>query len=251
LIRLFEKKMATQVLTNAKIWFDAVDLSGDFNSVAIEKTREVKDATVFGHTTKGNKPGLRSAKFSASGYVDLALGRSDVHLFNEIKSVSTPIIVSPDGGEVTEAAYFFNSVLSKFSHDGKMGDLFAFSIDAECLDNEPLVSGFITENNANITSSGNGSFKQLGSVAAGKRLYAMVQVLSVTGPSSSASIFVHSDNSSAFASPATQITFAPIGGAGSLFASVPGPITDDFFRLNYTITGASPVFYIVAAIGIL
>ena len=61
---------------------------------------------------------------------------------------------------------------------------------------------------------------------------------------------LQSDDNASFTSPTDRITFTDITAIGSDFQSVAGAITDDYWRLNYTISGTNPSFGIHATIGI-
>jgi hypothetical protein len=56
---------------------------------------------------------------------------------------------------------------------------------------------------------------------------------------------------SGFPSPATRLTFAQKTAAGYEFKSAAGAITDDWWRVDWTIGGtATPTFSFVVAVGI-
>jgi hypothetical protein len=61
---------------------------------------------------------------------------------------------------------------------------------------------------------------------------------------------IQSDNAEAFTTPTARITFAQATAAGAQLLSANGAITDDWWRVNYTIAGTAPSFTFGVAIGI-
>jgi hypothetical protein len=102
------------------------------------------------------------------------------------------------------------------------------------------------------TTSGTGTGLQLGAVAAGKRLYAAVHVLSVAGTGTpSITLRVESDDNSGFTSASTALTFAAATAPGGQIIRSDGTaITDSYYRIGWTVTGGSPSFLFAAALGI-
>jgi len=62
---------------------------------------------------------------------------------------------------------------------------------------------------------------------------------------------VQSDDAQAFLSPTDRITFAQATAIGAQWATpVSGAITDDWWRLSYTIGGTNPSFMVIVVVGI-
>lgn len=72
--------MATQVLTNAFVLLNAVDLSNHTKQVEVPEGVDAQDATAMGADTKINKPGLRTGSFKATFFQDYAAGSVDATL---------------------------------------------------------------------------------------------------------------------------------------------------------------------------
>ena len=87
---------------------------------------------------------------------------------------------------------------------------------------------------------------QLGAVASGQIVAASLHVIAASG--TSLDVTVESDSTSGMSSPTTQLTFAQATAIGGQFLSAVGPITDDWWRVSWTVVGGS--FTFVVAIGI-
>jgi len=61
---------------------------------------------------------------------------------------------------------------------------------------------------------------------------------------------LQSDDNSDFTSATDRATFTALTAIGSEIKSVAGAVTDQYWRLNYTISGTNPSFSIHATIGI-
>jgi hypothetical protein len=117
----------------------------------------------------------------------------------------------------------------------------------------PLVRGqFAHPPGAARTATGTGTGLNLGAVAAGKRLYASLHVLSVAGtatPTITGRIESSVDNT--FAAPTTRATFAAATAVGGQVLRTDGTAyTDTWWRIAWTISGTTPSFLFAAALGI-
>ena len=120
---------------------------------------------------------------------------------------------------------------------GTIGEMAGMNITGNAAGS--LIRGTL-EFNASAASSGNSTGIQEGAVAAGQSLYANLHVTAAAG--TTLDVVVQSDNSGAFSSATSRITFTQATGLTSEHLSVAGAITDDYFRVNYTIVGGSFTF---------
>lgn len=151
-------------------------------------------------------------------------------------------------------AYLMRGVALNYSaFEGQVGDMAAGSITGYA-SNSPLVRGrLIHPGSASRTSSSTGTARQVGVVVAGKKMYAALHVLSASGTSPTLDVIVQSDNASNFPSATNRITFTQATAGNTYqFSSVDGAITDDWWRVSYTIGGSStPTFSFAVTIGLL
>ena len=104
----------------------------------------------------------------------------------------------------------------------------------------------IIEFNSSATSSSTTTGSQLGAVSAAQRIVANLHVTTAVG--SALDVIVQSDDNSGFTSPTNRITFSQATGITSQHLSLAGAVTDDYWRLSYTIAGGS--FTFAVALGI-
>lgn len=235
--------MGALIVSQQKVWAGKYDISGDLSAVALKHSVESKDRTTLGNATRQRLAGLRSVGMQLEGFYNAGTGNIDDQMFTNIGVDGVPVSIGPTDGSFGETAYLFNAEFASYEPGAKIGDMFAFSVQAEAADS-PLVRGVILHNAAR-SASGNGSGNQLGAVTSAQRLYANIHLLSVTG-SGSLIAKVQSDDNASFTSAADRITFATLTALGSQSTSVAGAITDDYVRVNYTITGFTSVTFVVA-----
>jgi hypothetical protein len=141
------------------------------------------------------------------------------------------------------------SKLFEYSILGEIGEIAPFSI-SKSQSSDVVVRGTI-QLDSSLTSSGNSTGTQLGAVGSTEKCYAAIHCYSVSGTSTPTITFkLQSDDNSSFTSPTDRITFTGITSIGADFQSVAGSITDQYWRLNYAITGTNPAFGIHGTIGI-
>ena len=96
-------------------------------------------------------------------------------------------------------------------------------------------------------SGDSGTGIQLGAVSATQSVHASLHALTVSG--GTLDVTVESDTASGFPSTTTRITFAQITAVGSEFASAAGAITDEYWRVDFTVGGGG-TFDFVVCVGI-
>ena len=251
--------MADQIVRAQKLYVGGRDLSSDWTSLVLRAGREPIDFTKGGAETRVNKSGLFAVAFEADGVVDLGADLVEDELYNAVENLSdVPIIVAPrNTGVEGDPAYAMLANVGDFSPmaDANVGDRLNFRVSARASRTSAgagrLVRGTIMEDAQTArTATGSGTGRQLGAVASGKKLYACLQVLSASA-SDTLDVTIGSDVDNLFASEATQVTFAQKTAAGQYeWVEVDGPITDEWFRVNWTIGGASPSFSFVVVLAI-
>lgn len=237
--------MSTQVIQNAKLWMGGYDLTGRMNALALNYSADMVEETVLGDDTHIMKGGLKVATMAHEGYFSGGDGDVDDVLFDNMAAANLPVSIGPTTGADGELAYMLESVLSEYTPGASVGEMLAFSVSAES-SSVGLVRGTVMHN-ATRAASGNGTARQLGAVAAGESMFAALHVISGTG---TLDVVVQSDDNSGMTSPTSQITFAQATGVGAQWSSKAGAVTDDWWRINYTIGGGSPSFQFIVVLGI-
>ena len=170
-------------------------------------------------------------------------------LFSRLGLKGEVLSISPQAGAEGEIGYSFQTALSEYSPGAPVGEILAFSVSGEA-SSGPLVRGTILHN-ATRTANGQGSAFQVGAVGASQKLYAALHVVAASGTTPTLDVIVQSDDAMGMASPTNRITFAQASAIGAQWATpVAGAITDDWWRVDYTIGGGGPSFTFVCIIGI-
>lgn len=241
--------MAEFVHQNAKLWLAGYDLSGDMNSIALEYGVEPQDNTTFGDDTRSALGGLKTTRVALSGLWNGGTDEVDDVMFARIATQKEVLSVGVEAGADGEAAYSFESKIANYNPGGTVGEILKFDVTAMATGG-PLVRGTIMHN-AVRTATANGTARQLGAVAEGEKLYASLHVIAASGSSPTLDVIVESDDDTGFASGLTKITFAQATAIGAQWGTpVAGEITDDWWRVGYTIAGGSPSFTFIVIIGI-
>lgn len=251
--------MATVVLADAKVLAGGYDVSGVLNACNLQYDAEALDDTHFGDTTRKMKGGLKTVDFSMSGHMEYGAAAIDKLLFDNLGNPagSAPILdvitVAPEqGGEYGTRAFFFKPMLSSFEPlSGEMGQLVPFTAASVGANGDPLIRGTVMHDlDPARTGSGTATIAQLGAVAAGQRMYMSLHVIAVSGSSPTLDVVIESDDNGSMTSATTRITAVQMDAVGAQYLSVAGPITDDYWRVSYTLGGSTPSFTFAVALGI-
>lgn len=196
--------------------------------------------------------GLKSGSVNIEFMQDVAVGEVDDTLFPLLGVVNVPksvVVGSADGSP----AYLLKSIpLTYTPVQGAVGELAMGTISGSS-STGPVVRGkLLHPSNVDRTSSSTGTGRQLGAVSATQKVYAALHVISASGTSPTLDVIVQSDDNAGFTSPTTRITFTQATGRTSQLSSLAGAITDDYWRVSYTIGGsATPTFAFAVTCGIL
>ena len=241
--------MSKFVLTNAGLIFDAYRLTSSMNAINLNYGAEAKDCTVMGDDTRSALGGLKTVQLQAAGYYDAV--PADSPLFTNIGVSNKNISVIPEGSTVGDIAYFFKAMAGEYSFGETIGEVNKFSLGAGSADG-PLVRGQLL-NDSTETVSGDGTAVQVGAAASGETIYAVLHVLDSSGSGDQTlDVTIGSDDNGSFTSETNRFTFTQATtSVTSELLTLTGPITDDYWRVNFTIAGSgSPSFDILVILGI-
>ncbi len=242
--------MANFVLTDAKVWWDGYDLSGDHNSLTLDYGAEELDETAYGDDTRVHKGGLKFVSLDGEGWWDAGADLVDPTLFGKVGSPGTALCLAAEGGDEGEIAYMFKPMESAYNIGAAVGEILPFTTRARA--QSSLVRGTIIQNGSE-SSSDAATARQLGALSASQKLYAALHVFSASGTNPTLDVLVRSDDNAGMTSPTTRITFNQATDRSSQWATpISGAITDDYFDVSWTIGGTdSPAFNFVVVVGIL
>jgi len=242
--------MSAYVLKNCKLYVGAFNLSGDMNKLAVASSREAKDKTYFGLSTKINEPGLFENGFAHEGLWQAGDSPDLVdHILMDKMGISDQVMtVCPTDGIQGDPAFVMKTLQASYAPGGAVGEMFAFKVEGK---GDDLIRATVMETGAK-TSTFNGTAQNLGAVSATKKLYCAMHVVAVSGTNPTLNVVIESDDAQGFASPITRATFTQATTIGAeMLAAVAGPITDTWWRAKCTIGGTGgPSFTIVITVGI-
>lgn len=247
--------MSKFVLLNTRIYAGAVDLTSNSNKVQLTEDREDKESTSFGSLGwKEVLAGLAESAVTAEGQWEATdATKVDDDQFANIGTVGGWTIIPAAASSTVAAgdlAWLVKALRCKYMLGGSVGDVAPWT--AETKGTTPLVRGSILHPPGTArTATGNGTAVQIGAVAAGKSMYASLHVYSISGTATpTITVKVQSDDNSGFSSPIDRITFTAATAVGGQYSSVAGAVTDDWWRVTWTISGTSPSFLFVVSAGI-
>lgn len=244
--------MAAQILSNAKLWVQGFDWTGDVNALALKYGADAKENTVLGAGTRTRLAGLQFFSFAHRGFWNGGNNNVDDAIWNSVFAVNDAIMsIDPAGSGVEgDLAYTGQCELVDYKPGAKVGDMLEFEVAGDS-DGAVLVRGTLMANRT-VTVTGNGSIFQLGAVGAAQKMYASLHVLQgVAGTTPTLNAKLQSAPTVGFAAPVDRIVFPQMTGSGALWGTpLAGAITDQYWRFVWTIGGtAGPSFPIVGVAG--
>ncbi len=243
--------MSLVVLTGVRLFAVGVDLTSSNNKAELSADIEEKDATTY--ASGGWKEllgGLASSEIDAEGLWEAGdPSKVDDAAWSNLGG-NGPWTVAPLSANVGDLAYTTKALQSEYKLLGAVGDIAPWS--AKASGSWPLARGQIAHPPGTARStSGTGTSINLGAVAAGKRLYASLHVLSVAGTTPSLTVEIEGDTATGFPSPVTYLTYSAANAVGGQILRTDGTaITDSWFRAKWTVSGTTPSFMFVVAFGI-
>lgn len=243
--------MGKFVLLDARLFAGGADLSGNSNKAEIEASFEDKEVTNY--RSGGAKEvlgGLASSSINAEGQWE-ALDTSKVDdAAWAMLGGRTAWTICPTDAVVGALAYTTYGLHSSYKLGDQVGNVAPWT--AKASGSWPVARGQVAHPPGTArTVTGTGTAVQLGAVPAGKRLYAALHVLSAAGTTPAITARIESDNAVGFPSATTQLTFSSASVRGGEILRTSGSaITDDWYRIAWTITGTTPSFLFAAAFGI-
>jgi hypothetical protein len=243
--------MGRFTLQNVRMFAGGADLTTVSNKVELNAEAEEKDATAFaaaGAAWKEVLAGIRTTSISASGQWEAGdLSKVDDAAFAAL-GTQAGVSVCPAGAADGSLAWLSAYLRQNYTLGGSIGDVAPWNGTFQ--GSWPLVRGTVLATSTARTATGTGSAFQLGAVPAGKSLYAAVHVMSVAGTTPSLTVKVQADNAVGMPSPVDALTFTAQNAIGGQILRAAGPLTDDWFRATWTITGTGPSFLFAVTAGI-
>ena len=243
-------------------WTDLSILYGEYDVAARAKTFEAPtvqvaalDSTPLSASSGWVEftAGLKAVEWTGEVMNDFAASQVDdlLGLSGSTFNASTPISVLPAGTSDGSVAYTFRAIQFEYApFDAEVGELAMARISGRGKQG-PVVRGEVLHPPATArTATGNGTGQQLGALSSSQSLYAALHISAASGTSPTLDVVVESDDNGSFTTPTSRITFTQATTTGWQWSSVAGAITDDYWRITYTIGGTSPSFEFAVIAGI-
>ena len=240
------------VLTDCRLYLAGADLTGYSNKAELAAKAADLDRTTFASAGwKERTGGVFDGSAMLEGFWQAGdLSQPDDAFWANLGVATVPLTGVPTGGAVGDLAYLTRGLETDYTPGAKHGELLAWSAGLGV--SWPIVRGQIMHPQGTArTASGNGTARQLGAVDANHALYVCLHVMSVAGTGGpSLAVAVQSDDNSGMTTPTGQGTFAAATALGGQTLRIPGPITDNWWRVTWTISGTTPSFLFAVSAGI-
>lgn len=242
--------MSEQIFQGIKIFAGSHDLSGDSNQIGVEDGGTGVDTTTFAHTARRMRPTLTNPSVKGAGFVTYGNTAVDATLKSHLALSGVPFTVCPQNNTPgTVACFIPATVQTEYKTGASVGQALPFNISAHA-QGQPLVNGWLFVGSGDKTVNASSIGIQLGAVAAGRQVYAVLHVLSASGTLPTLNVRVQSDSANTFGSANTTLTFTQKTAASYEALSNNSVQTDTWYRVTYEIDGTGADFSFVVAVGV-
>ncbi len=240
--------MAVIALTNAELYVDSHDFTGDSNEVRLAAEAEALDRTTMrsgGWREFGM--GVKTSTLTAAGFAQWGTDTTDEWTWNNLGATGKVVTI---GAAETEGqpAYMLQSMPVAYQFGGEHGELAPFALNGACSDGVGVNRGQLAKAMGTVSATGAiGTGLNLGAVSASQYVYSTIHLFGTAG--TTITVVVESDDASNFPSATTRITHGAHTTVGGRWGTrVAGSITDTWWRARVTaITGT---WTVAVAIGI-
>lgn len=236
--------MAGFPLLNCKILLGQYDISGSMNSISIARSAAEIPADVFGasKTFRERIAGLGDGVIGMAGLVDLTEDGQDEILSTNMALSNIPILITLKDATDFQRCKFGVIQQGQYQSGGNAGNRAEWTAEGR-ISSYVLTDGWVMAPGAK-TGTFNGTWRELGEVATGSKLYASIHA-TAKDTFTSAVFKVQSADDGSGTNVTDRITFATITDLVALFATpVEGPITQTFWRVICSaFTGTSLTVY--------
>jgi hypothetical protein len=226
------------------IYYNGLDISSESNNIDLQHGIEDLPSDNFGAAFKDHEAGLAYC----SGKVGIMLPGDHVlesALGDGVATSGNIISLLADGLGAGATSFALSGLSVERRRGLQIGQLYSTTLNVACKGAPGLLRGKLLEAVVSRSASANTAGIQFtGGVPAGQSLYIAYHVIEMTATNVAA--VVQRDDNAGFTSALTAIAMTTFTGIGAEVKSVPGPITDDRFRLSFTLTGTGS--YTVVAV---
>lgn len=241
--------MAVVAFTDGRVYAGGVNLSGHANQVTLDLSATELDRSSVSSTWDQTVLGRRRAAMECTSFYEAGAGYPD-SLFDSLGVANQVVSLLPDGDE-GGVGYSVQAVPVQHTVGAPAGELMTVQFSARGDITRAIRGTVMHDDVTSRTSTSTGTARQLGAVSATQRVYSALHVLSVSGTNPTLDVTIESDTASNFPSTTTRLTHTQKTAIGADWKSAVGAITDDWWRVKWTIGGTgSPTFQFVVIVAI-
>jgi len=242
--------MAIQNWVGLGVYVGGLDVSGNAKAFAAPNVTAAElDTTSFNDEWTTTIGGLKSVEWSGDLMQDHATDKVDQLVGLSTLGTAVPISLLPAGKTGGEVAYAFNATQFAYTPlESTAGELAMAKVSGN--GTGTAVRGtLMNAPGTAVTATGTGTSRQVGAVTSAQTMYAALHVIEVSGTSPTLDVVVQSDTTG-FPSPTSRFVFTQATGVTSEWLPLAGAITDDYWRLSFTVGGTTPSFKFLVVLGI-
>jgi hypothetical protein len=241
------------ILTDIKFLYDGRDLSADGNAIELEETYEMLNKTNLTNSFNCFRPGLPEGKWSYKGFTAFGIGSIEETLKNR-RDLATgiPVIVAKTAA-LGSRAHFFSAAQGPLSMiQGPVGQILGFTVEGTfgrsgAASSAGLISGPVLEPGVvSRVIAGSSTPVAMPGPVVGRSLWATVHLVAFVG--TTITFKIQSAALVGFGSPTDRFTQVLTAVGGAIPTPVAGPITDGFYRADWSGTFTS--FTAVVIVGV-
>ena len=240
--------MVAYVIVDAQMYYNEFNISGLMNKVELQYNADTPEATALaGDGTRRRISGLIDVAVNSSGYVDQSA--KDTAIYERIgHTQAADLSIAAQSNVEGSRAFFLRVNQSTYNILGAIGEVAPFSLDA--MANRRLVRGIVGAVGVK-DSDGVSSVFDLGSVAADGEIAASLHVMGVEGTNPTMDVEIKSSSSVNFTSPTNRLAFTEVTDAATHeLMATNGPITDQYWRVDWDLSGVNPEYDMFLALGV-
>lgn len=243
--------MAVTVFRDAHILYGQYDLSGDHNEIRLDRKADMKEITRFGADTHTFISGLRGWEIAGRGYVNFDDSTTpkgvDNELFNEVGGLGAvgKVLTLQPTTNLGEVAYIGMSDADSYQFDLKNDSVGTFDLSLKA-------TGSLTRGQSMVKlASRSATFTmangiQLGALSATQKLAVSLH-LTAFASATNVIATVYSKVDAVATGGTLRGTFSTLTGVGSQLLEITGPVTDTYWYITLTLTGAGTYSAAMAA----
>ena len=209
-----------------------IDLSGNANSMSFDAPYETTDTTSFADLVRKREALLHDSSFEIGIQADAAeQPRADLESLQSDPDGLWSWIESNASMAEQDYGLFVQALQTNLQRVAQMDGILTLNVSGD--GNGHLIVGQVMQEDETLSATGQSTGFQFGALSAGETLRAAMFVLTATA--GTLDMTIESDDNSGFTSATTRMTFSQFSAVGTEQQTVAGAITDDWWRVNYTI----------------